>query len=98
MINNENLNVLGENKNKGDNRQLKDYLLYHFLNNKNKEEILTMKITNSVKKIIKNDFNDKPETTELYNLAFIMELYKNNYNGTLWSSVYFKFVEAEDDD
>lgn len=83
----------------GNNNEVKDYWLYHFLNKENKEKFLTMKITGNVKKYMKHDFSEKAETAQLYSLAFIMELSKdkNNYKGTLWSSVYFKFVEAEED-
>lgn len=84
--------------NEADNSESKDYWLYHFLNKKNKKEILTMKITSRVKEFIKYEFGSSANTADIYNLAFIMELYKNEkvYNGTLWSSVYFKCVDSEE--
>ena len=80
----------------GNNSFNKDepYWIFRILNRKNRELLLSIKVTEMVKYYIDYDFN-KPD--KLYNIAFVLELYrkKDFYTGSLRNSRYFKFVPVE---
>lgn len=87
-------NVIKE-KNKAKNEKDKEsYWMLHILNRNNREPLLSIKLTEIVKHYFKYDFKD---LNKLYNIAFVLELYRKNdsYTGSLRNSRYFKCVPVE---
>lgn len=82
-------------KNKDKNEKDKvSYWMIHILNRKNRETLMSIKLTEIVKHYFKYDFSDPDK---LYNVAFVLELYSKNddYKGSLRNSRYFKSVPVE---
>lgn len=87
-------NVIKE-KNKAKNEKDKEsYWMVHILNKNNREPLMSIKLTKTVKGYFKYDFKDP---NKLYNIAFVLELYRKNdsYTGSLRNSRYFKCMPVE---
>lgn len=82
-------------KNKAKNEKDKEsYWILHILNKNDREPLLSIKLTKIVKGYFKYDFSDPDK---LYNVAFVLELYRKNdsYTGSLRNSRYFKCMPVE---
>lgn len=96
-VNGDNTDDVKINKTDGNVNKEKDkesYWRLRILNRKNREPLLSIKLTENVKHYFKYDFNDPDK---LYNIAFVLELYskKDSYEGSLRNSRYFKSLPVE---
>lgn len=82
-------------KDKAKNEKDKEsYWMLHILNRNNRKPLMSIKLTKNVKGYFKYDFKDP---NKLYNIAFVLEIYRKNdsYTGSLRNSRYFKCVPVE---